>query len=81
MASKIKIHRDEALEHARSAKEIWVAQRGKLLRFDAENPGEDDAIAKVILGRSGTLRAPAFRAGDVFMVGFSEEAYSALFGA
>ena len=41
---------------------------------------DDDEIAKLILGRSGTLRAPAFRAGRVFMVGYSEEAYTALFG-
>jgi hypothetical protein len=72
----VKIHREEAL----ASQKVWVAQRGKWLQFDAQNPGSDDEIAKVILGRSGTLRAPAFRAGDVFMVGFSPEAYGALFG-
>jgi hypothetical protein len=76
----VKIHREEALELARASQKVWVAQRGKWLQFDAQNPGSDDEIAKVILGRSGTLRAPAFRAGDVFMVGFSPEAYGALFG-
>ena len=41
----------------------------------------DDAIAKVILGRSGTLRAPAFRVGDTFVVGFHADGYSGIFGA
>ena len=52
----------------------------KLIQFDPAADADDDEIAKLILGRSGTLRAPAFRAGRVFMVGYSEEAYTALFG-
>ena len=41
---------------------------------------DDDEIAALILGRAGTLRAPAFLTDRVLMVGFSEEAYTELFG-
>jgi hypothetical protein len=34
----------------------------------------------VILGRSGTLRAPAMRVDDVFVVGFHAEGYTEIFG-
>lgn len=80
VANKIKIHRDEALELARAAEAVWVTKGKKLIQFDPAADADDDEIAKLILGRSGTLRAPAFRAGRVFMVGYSEEAYTALFG-
>jgi len=33
-----------------------------------------------MLGRSGTLRAPAFHAGDIFVVGFHAEGYQEIFG-
>ena len=79
VANKVKIHRDEALELARAAEAVWVTRK-KLIQFDPAADADDDEIAKLILGRSGTLRAPAFRAGRVFMVGYSEEAYTALFG-
>jgi hypothetical protein len=39
----------------------------------------DAEIAKLILGRSGTLRAPAFRVADVFVVGFHADGYAELF--
>jgi len=80
VANKIKIHREEALELARSAEAVWVTKGKKLIQFDPASGTSDDDIASLILGRSGTLRAPAFRAGRVFMVGYSEEAYTALFG-
>jgi arsenate reductase-like glutaredoxin family protein len=78
-ANKIKIHREEALELARAASSIWVTKGKKLIRFDPAADASDDEIAALILGRSGTLRAPAFRSGDTFMVGYSEEAYTDLF--
>lgn len=59
---------------------MWVSNRKKLLKFDLDEGATDEEIAKAILGRSGTLRAPAIRTGDVFMVGFHAEAYEELFG-
>ena len=80
IANKVKLHRDEALALARQAETIWVTKGKRLIRFEPASGASDDDIAAVILGRSGTLRAPAFLTEDVFMVGYSDEAYTALFG-
>jgi len=80
IANKVKIHREEALIFARKAQAIWVTKGKKLIQFDPATESSDDEIAALILGRSGTLRAPAFHVGDTFMVGYSEDAYTALFG-
>jgi arsenate reductase-like glutaredoxin family protein len=64
---------------ARESEAVWVTKGKKLIHLDPVSDASDDDIAQLILGRSGTLRAPAFRVGRVFMVGFSEDAYGALF--
>lgn len=51
----------------------------KLFQFRWSDGATEDEVANLILGRSGTLRAPAFLAGNVFMVGYNEEAYARLF--
>jgi len=50
----------------------------KVLEFD---PRKDDAdeIAKVALGPTGNLRAPAIRMGKTWLIGFNEEAYAEIF--
>ena len=47
----------------------------KLLYFNLkkDRPG-DDELADMMLGRSGTLRAPVLRVGKKLIVGFNEEA-------
>jgi len=79
IANKVKIHRDEALALARDASEVWASKGKKLLKFSAGS-SSDDELAKAILGRSGTLRAPAFRVGGTFVVGFHPEGYAEIFG-
>ena len=76
----MKFPRDEALALARESRHVLVANRKKLLRFDLDGEVSDEEIAKAILGRSGTLRAPAIRVGDTFIVGFHPEGYAELFG-
>lgn len=41
-------------------------------------PGDDsmEAVAEKVLGRSGTLRAPAARVGTTWLVGFTEPMWS-----
>ena len=80
IANKIKIHRQEALELAREANTVLVSKGKELLRFSLADGVSDNKLAKVILGRSGTLRAPAIRINDAFVVGFHPEAYTELFG-
>ena len=75
----MKIPRDEALRHARDAKAVWVSKGRKLIKLDLTQDVSDDEIARLILGRSGTLRAPALRTGDTFVVGFHAEGYGELF--
>jgi hypothetical protein len=58
---------------------LRVSKGKKLLQFDLSEGASDEDLAKVILGRSGTLRAPAFRVGQTFVVGFHAEGYAALF--
>jgi hypothetical protein len=79
IANKVKFPRDQALALAREAQEVWVAKGKKLLKFRLSDGVSDDALAAVILGRSGTLRAPAIRVGDTFVVGFHAEGYAELF--
>ena len=77
----MKIPRDEALAEARKAGHVWASKGRKLLKFDLSGDVSDDELAKAILGRSGTLRAPAFRTGDTFVVGFHVDGYTELFGS
>ena len=79
LANKVKLHRDDALEKAKEAKEVLVAKGKKLLRFDIKAGVDDDELAAVILGRSGTLRAPAIQVGPTLLVGFHAEAYEEIF--
>ena len=64
---------------ARKAESVWVTKGKRLIQFDPASEATDDEIADLILGRSGTLRAPAILTDGVFMVGFSEEAFTKLF--
>ena len=46
----------------------------KLVHFDLKKDYDEDEVAGLILGRSGTLRAPVLRVGKKLIVGFNEEA-------
>lgn len=79
LANKQKFHRDEALALMAQAKHVVVAKGKKVVRLDAQSTDADE-LAGVILGRSGTLRAPAIRVGKTFLVGFHADAYAEIFG-
>ena len=59
-----------------NAERILVA-KGK--RVETFSPTQDtrEAILNVVLGRSGSLRAPTLQRGDVFLVGFNDTLYGA----
>jgi len=80
LANKQKFYREEALDLAKECKTVIVSKGKKSLRFEWADGATDDDVAAVILGRSGTLRAPAMRVGDAFVVGFHQEEYQTLFG-
>jgi hypothetical protein len=41
---------------------------------------DDEALAKVLLGPTGNLRAPTLRVGKTLIVGFDAEMYRRLLG-
>lgn len=54
--------------------DLYVAKGKKTLHFDlAGDRPSDDEILGLILGRSGTLRAPAIRRGKSFIVGYNPD--------
>ena len=54
-------------------KELYVGKGKKLVHFNLKNDYDEDEVAGMILGRSGTLRAPVRRVGRKLIVGFNEE--------
>lgn len=58
------------LEHAT---ELFVARGQRVLRFDlATQRPADEELLELLLGRSGKLRAPAFRCGTRLIVGYNQ---------
>lgn len=60
-----------ALALLKGITDLYVAKGKKTVHFDLKkNRPSDGEILDHILGRSGTLRAPAIRKGKTFVVGF-----------
>lgn len=65
----------------RAAATVVVARGQKVVRFStAKDMPSDDELVKLILGRSGTLRAPSLRRGKTLLVGFNQAAYADVLG-
>lgn len=43
-------------------------------------PPDKATLLEHLLGRSGTLRAPALRVGDTLIIGFAEKVYGEVLG-
>lgn len=71
-ATREKIEGEAALELLGGIDDLVVAKGRKILRFDLRNdrPSDDELLAHM-LGRSGALRAPSFRHGTTFVVGYN----------
>ena len=73
-ARKEKIEAAAVWELMGGAERIVVAKGRRVETFvPTEDPQE--SILKVVLGRSGSLRAPTVRTGDVFLVGYNAALY------
>jgi arsenate reductase-like glutaredoxin family protein len=79
IANKVKLDRDAAFAQLEGVDRVLVARGKKLLRFDLSADVDQEELAAVILGRSGTLRAPAIQVGTTFVVGFHAEGYEEVF--
>lgn len=58
----------------KGAKSVAVAKGKKYQTFDPASDGRE-AILKQAMGPSGNLRAPTFRVGDDYVIGFNAELY------
>jgi arsenate reductase-like glutaredoxin family protein len=56
---------------------LHVAKGRKVVSFDlgTERPSDEDLLA-MMLGRSGKLRAPVLKTGDMLIVGFNQDLLS-----
>ena len=79
IANKEKIDSKAAWELLQSASLI---RTGKGKKTNVWNPSIDtkEEILKDVIGPSGNLRAPAWKVGTEFIVGFNPELYQEMFG-
>lgn len=79
-ARKTRLPWDRARKLLAEVDEVVVARRGGVQRFDLRGGVRDEAaLRRALLGPTGNLRAPAFRAGRTMVVGFDEATYRAFF--
>ena len=74
-ARKEKLEADAVWELLGSAEQVVVA-KGKSIETFQPDEAHQESIIKAVLGRSGSLRAPTIRIGEVFYVGFNETLYT-----
>ncbi len=74
-ARKTKIDEAQAWELLQDATSIAVAKGKKVQRFEAV-AAEKEAVLKNVMGPSGNLRAPTYRVGKDFVVGFNADLYT-----
>ena len=73
-AKKTKIDEAAAWLLLKDAGSIAIAKGKKIHNFTLATTGKDE-ILKHAMGPSGNLRAPTYRAGDQFVIGFNAELY------
>ena len=63
-------------------KSASLIRTGKGKKTNVWNPSTDqkEEILKDVIGPSGNLRAPAWKVGTEFIVGFNPELYQEMFG-
>ena len=82
MPSSRKLGRSEALAMVRPAQRLIVAKGKKVATLELQKePPADDAIAALMLGPTGNLRAPTIRVGQTVLVGYNETAFAQVFGS
>lgn len=74
-ARKEKLEADTVWELMGTAERIVVA-KGKSVETFVPDEDDREAILKAVLGRSGSLRAPTVKTGNVFYVGYNEALYT-----
>ena len=71
----------DAMALVEQADRLVVAKGKKLTELDVgAAPPTDDAVAKLMLGPTGNLRAPTLRVGRTLVVGYNEQVMVETFG-
>jgi len=66
----------------RTAQRLIAAKGKKVATLELQKePPADDAIAALMLGPTGNLRAPTIRVGQTVLVGYNETAFAQVFGS
>jgi hypothetical protein len=73
-AKKTRIDEDAAWAMLKQAKSIAIAKGKKFHKFEAV-ADEKEAILKQAMGPSGNLRAPTYRVGADYVIGFNADLY------
>ena len=80
-AKKVRFDREAAIRLVREADEVWVARGKSVVHLDlARDTPSDDELARLVLGPSGNLRAPALRRGGKLLIGFDPAACAEVLG-
>ena len=73
-STKDPVDAEGAIDLLEGVTDLYVAKGKKTLHFDLKRDRPSDGvILGLILGRSGTLRAPAIRKGRTFVVGYNPD--------
>lgn len=73
-ARKERIDSDQAWTMLKTARSVTVAKGKKFQKLSPASDGQD-VILKQAMGPSGNLRAPTYRVGDEYVIGFNAELY------
>ena len=73
-ARKEALDADRAWQLLQVARTVTVAKGKAFVRFDRVAQQKEELL-KQALGPTGNLRAPTYRVGDEFVIGFSPEFY------
>ena len=68
---------EDAWQVVAGADKIYVASGKSIVEFDPASAAREEVLLK-ITGRSGNLRAPALKRGNVFYVGYNAAMYDLL---
>jgi len=74
-----KLARKDAADLAKKASRVVVAKGKKVSEFSPGGKASKDVV-DAMLGPTGNLRAPTLVVGKTVLVGFNDEAYTAVFG-
>ncbi|MFT5701973.1 MAG: hypothetical protein ACI8ZB_004877 [Desulforhopalus sp.] len=77
-AKKQPCQSEDAWKLVEKAEKIVVASGQKTVEYDPSSADKDEVLKK-ITGRTGNLRAPALKIGNVYYIGFNVGMYDSLF--